>query len=325
MATQNPLHPGFFEIPSYSNYLISEDGRVFNKVSGEFLKGSTNPAGYVNFRLTNEEGTLTWGRHRLLMYVFKHVENYKELDVNHKNAIKGDDRLSNLEWVTTLENLEHAGLMGISPKFLPISVRCVKTGIVTKYPSCTECARALGMTKDAVLWRTKKGEAWIYPELRQYRLGHSDDSWKVPEDIEQALRQNGSSKGVVIRNLEEKTELVFDEAVKAAQYLQLSPSGLARWLAAKNQPVFHDKFQIKYLDDPTPWREVENILEDLVSSGRRSPIVLIEEATGKKTVYVRPSDCADKLGLKRTTLSERLRSDFKRVYADGYRYGYLKY
>lgn len=324
MPKENLLHPGFYEIPDYPNYLISEDGKVFNIVSNEFLQGSTNPAGYVNFRITNANGTLTWGRHRLLMYAFKPVENYKELDVNHKNAIKGDDRLDNLEWVTELQNLEHAALLGISPKFLPMSTRCVKTGVVTKFMSCTACAKELGMTKDAVLWRIKKGEAWVFPELRQYRLGHSDANWKVPEDIEAALRLNGSARGVVVKDLIEKTETVFEEAAIAAKHLSFSPAGLFRWLSAEGQPVFRERFQIKYIDDKTPWREVDNILEDLLSAGRRNPVLLINEKTGCKTVFVRPKDCSVKMGVKPTTLNERLKSNFTKVYADGHRYGYYE-
>lgn len=51
--------------------------------------------------------------HRLVAIAFIPREDGKN-DVNHKNGIKSDNRLSNLEWNTRQENIIHSYKMGLS-------------------------------------------------------------------------------------------------------------------------------------------------------------------------------------------------------------------
>lgn len=55
-------YPEFYKIPGFQNYAISPDGSVINKITGKFLAGSTNPAGYVNYRLLSDVGA--YSNHR---------------------------------------------------------------------------------------------------------------------------------------------------------------------------------------------------------------------------------------------------------------------
>ena len=43
--------------------------------------------------------------HRLVLETFNPIENMKEMQVNHKNWDRLDNRLENLEWVTPKENM----------------------------------------------------------------------------------------------------------------------------------------------------------------------------------------------------------------------------
>ena len=103
-----------------TNYSITEDGKVFSHTSNKFLKGSVNKNGYVVYtlRLPNRQVKKKLA-HRLVMETFSPNLKSKELEVNHKNGIKTDNRLENLEWVTRQENLQHAfenDLCGLSKK-----------------------------------------------------------------------------------------------------------------------------------------------------------------------------------------------------------------
>lgn len=55
--------------------------------------------------------------HRLVMEHF--VPNPKKLpQVNHKNGIKADNRIKNLEWVTASQNRKHSVDLGLEPRLV---------------------------------------------------------------------------------------------------------------------------------------------------------------------------------------------------------------
>lgn len=55
----------------------------------------------------------TFRVHRLVMMAFKPVENMDELEVNHLDGNKKNNKLENLEWCTTSENQKHAFKTGL--------------------------------------------------------------------------------------------------------------------------------------------------------------------------------------------------------------------
>lgn len=319
--------PGFFDIPGYSKYAISPSGAVVNKESSTCLEGGRNPDGYVNIRLTGNDGSvLTWGRHRLLCYVFKHPNtDITNLVVNHINAIKGDDRLDNLEWVSYQGNAEHAGMMGITEKCLPISVRDVDTGVVNKFPSIVECARSLNMTKDAVNYRVKVGEKRVFPERKQYRNSHSDEPWYIPDSIDRELLFNSTSKPVLVRFVLSGEVRQYDQISQLTNVLNVAPSTLSQWINRNDQPVLPGFVQLKWAHDLTPWRDIGDPYLELSSfTGKRS-VKKVNELSGDSKIFLSAIECAEESNLTPTALNYRLKSNGTKVFPDGFRYGYYPY
>lgn len=77
--------------------------------------------GYLAVELRKNGERKTWFLHRILALTFiKNPENKK--CVNHKNGIKTDNRIENLEWVTHSENFQHAVETGLIKKpFRPLN------------------------------------------------------------------------------------------------------------------------------------------------------------------------------------------------------------
>lgn len=92
-------------------YWITKEGRVFNKRKKE-LKGSKDFEGYISITLRKNNKSINKRMHRLVLETFK-PNHEKKLFVNHKNGIKHDNRLENLEWVTASENHLHAFKIGL--------------------------------------------------------------------------------------------------------------------------------------------------------------------------------------------------------------------
>lgn len=102
-------------------YRINKLGQVWSmnyKRTGAIkqLKFGRAGTGYYTVALLRDGKQTSFCRHKLLAEHF--IPNPTELkEVNHKNGIKHDDRLENLEWCTHKENMEHASrVIGRRPK-----------------------------------------------------------------------------------------------------------------------------------------------------------------------------------------------------------------
>ena len=93
--------PQFFKlVPGFSEYLITEYGKVWSKKVNRFLKPS-NPNHYLTVSLGKEEKKLRV--HRLVATVW--LPNPDNLPVvHHKDSDRLNNHYSNLEWCTYSHN-----------------------------------------------------------------------------------------------------------------------------------------------------------------------------------------------------------------------------
>lgn len=104
---------GFKEIEGFNGaYLIDRTGRVFSRLRGRFLVHQKHQQGYVFLTLGPRHERSGYLIHRLVALTFIPNPDNKEF-VNHKNGIKTDNRVENLEWVTRIENERHAVSIGL--------------------------------------------------------------------------------------------------------------------------------------------------------------------------------------------------------------------
>lgn len=102
------------DIPGYEKfYAASKSGKIFSKRYGKIMKPGLDSGGYLRVFLHNEkQQRKCWAVHRLICLTF-FGEDEKRSIVNHKNGIKKDNRLSNLEWTTYTGNAYHAIRKGL--------------------------------------------------------------------------------------------------------------------------------------------------------------------------------------------------------------------
>lgn len=104
------------KLPIGSGYLITGDGRVWSSKSNRFLN-MYNFRGYLRVGITVAKGIQkNFFVHRLVAIAFIPT-NDQNLQVNHIDGNKQNNRISNLEWVTSKENIQHAWLTGLNRNF----------------------------------------------------------------------------------------------------------------------------------------------------------------------------------------------------------------
>ena len=139
-------------INDFPNYQVSNTGKIkriehkiwngrgYYTVSEQILKPSKNRYGYLQLSLCNENKKKTMLVHRLVCESF--LKNpYNLPQVNHKNEIKTDNRLENLEFCDASYNVN----FGTRNERISKKILCIDTGKI--YPSIIEIERQLGFDK----------------------------------------------------------------------------------------------------------------------------------------------------------------------------------
>lgn len=106
----------FKDIKDYEGlYQISNLGRIksFCRRTPKIIKNQKSGPGYPYITLCREASKKSIFIHRLIAETFINNPKNKQ-EVNHKNGVKTDYSIENLEWVTPSENQSHAFKTGLS-------------------------------------------------------------------------------------------------------------------------------------------------------------------------------------------------------------------
>lgn len=109
-AAQNYL---IKDIPGWEGlYACDTKGQIYSYRTNKFLSPSKTKRGYLHVTFTKDGKRYDYRVHRLIAMTFiDNPENKQQ--VNHKDGNKLNNYLSNLEWVTAEENIEHAKQHGL--------------------------------------------------------------------------------------------------------------------------------------------------------------------------------------------------------------------
>ena len=206
----------FVTIEGFENYSISNKGKVMSYAyseQGKLLKPQKDGMGYLHVRLydgTDERGRYDNGDkkpklekvHRLVATHFiPYPDTDRHYEVNHIDGDKQNNDVTNLEWLTRAENIQHAWNNGLNTKGATLGgnkrSRPVKItnedGSIEYFYSQTEAAIVKGCSPITIMMRVKKGKDAGFGKLG-FVAEHieeipQEELYKRLDDVEDALRE----------------------------------------------------------------------------------------------------------------------------------------
>lgn len=167
------------QIKEFPDYEVSNLGRVKSHKRKEpvILKPSAYSNGYLFVHLRNKEYDKSCSIHRLVLMTFQPCENMEQLEVNHINCDRTDNRLENLEWVTRKQNADYRDSLKHTPKAETILVQFLDDREDMIFDSMTACAQYFGITRKAInkYLATQNIRKDRQVQAHFYKLGRTSD------------------------------------------------------------------------------------------------------------------------------------------------------
>ncbi len=307
---------GYFYIPFYTDYAISENGSIFNIVTGKEkvwsitksggLKNQTG--GYYYNRVISDDGAIsrTLFLHRALCLVFKRYENdVFEKVVNHKDGFPGNNKLDNLEWVTYLENNVHAYDNGLRPgSTSPVLMKDLKTNVVLRFESTAACARHLNNPSGSFIrYRLDRCPRKVFADMLMFK--YDDGSlWPEINTDEINICRFGNASDIVARNVFTGELIIFQGTTEGAALTNVKSATILRHVReCALIPVNGWNFRYKEFSNDWP-RHTERHLKIYEAHPIYPPdgIIATNISTGAESFYTSSAVAANAFNLGKRAL-----------------------
>ena len=135
----------FHDVPGYPNLMVNKLGEVLDKLKNFRSIQLSDASGYKVAFYTDENGKrCKVNVHRLVALAF--IPNPENLPIiNHKDGVKSNNHVSNIEWSSYKWNNQHAVYAGLKKDNVKCKVRNFYTKEVKEFPSLRLAKEYMGL------------------------------------------------------------------------------------------------------------------------------------------------------------------------------------
>lgn len=317
---------GFFKVPG-KDASVTKDGRLFHYETMRVYHSSMFPKMITENKNYAIAGVYTI--HTCVAETFLEVPpgmSRDDLIVNHKDGIKSNNDLSNIEWTTHSGNIIHAYETGLRSDNVRLKARNIETGEIIEFRSMGQCAQFFRVNNNRVfgyLNRKIREAAFLNSHLlvrdnEEFPTQDEAKGWKVADNRIPVIAFNPNTKAATI----------YQTAADASRSIGLSVGAvnMAMNRAKKNNtyiarvkdyvivPLTLGKDYMQYVQED---RRTDTWTRDFAPPIRTKPkVVMTELISGNITRFDDIYKMAEHFGLRHETIMR------KRAANDGIYQGY---
>lgn len=242
-------YEGLYEVSNLGN-VKSYDKQIWNRFKfvlrkGRLMKTYVDRYGYVRVCLYKDGKKTTEQVHRLVALTF--IPNPDNLpQVNHKDANKQNNNVTNLEWCTCLQNMRHAFKNVVFDyQTIPVVKIDNETNIVVAvYESVQDAAKDVSDNPSNIL----RACNFDNDSSKGFRWRKNSKNYKVGDYVKlKALYHPSTKKRKVVKIKDGYVLDVYDSLMEAARQNDCENSAIC--MCCKGKINSHKGYQWKYYED----------------------------------------------------------------------------
>lgn len=300
--------PNLYYIPLYPHYAMDDNFDVYSLITGQKMsfyrsrdKKGTEEGGYEYVRFViNRSVSRTVSKHRLVCLVFKEYgHDVMSRVVNHLDGVKFNNHPDNLKLGDYRDNNIHALQNGLVPSRIPVLVKDITTGIVTRYQNANDCAKKLGnISAQEVVGKCRNTLDKIVVDGLLFKFDNDTEWPDVDGKGMINYTRSGRGEDMVAKNVFTGEVIVFTGA-QTGELLTKVPYFIINSHVSNDRVIPYDGWNFRFLKSAVDWPKHTEYHLKVYAKYPRNPsdaAFLIDEELRTKVFYESVKELADKFG-----------------------------